>query len=120
VLFTEPSGEVIDLIHVFVQKPSELRIDRFDVSGDLLGEVQPSAQLLVGDEILVATEPFANGQPLLGNFELAYTSSDHTVVQIVPDPVFGWYRIVARGAGHSTVTFSALDIVTTLELEVLP
>jgi hypothetical protein len=120
VLFTGPGGAVIDLIHVFVQKPSELRLDRFDRDGELLGRVQPSSQLLSGDEILLAVEPYANGQPLLGNFDLHYTSSNTAVVQIVPDPVGGWYRVVARMAGHALVTFSALDLETTWDLEVLP
>lgn len=119
VLFVGPGGEVIDLVHVFVQAPAELRINRFDESGDLLGRVQPSSQLLIGDEILVAVEPFANGQPLLGNFELQFSSSDPAAVAIVPDPVGGWYRVVARSAGTATITFVALGLDVTWHIEVL-
>ena len=90
VMFVGPAGEVIDLIHVFVQDSSELRINRYDEAGDLLGRVQPSSQLIVGDEILIAIEPFAEGQPLLGNFELVYATTAAPVVTIVPDPVGGW------------------------------
>jgi hypothetical protein len=120
VLFTGPGGEVIDVIHVFVQQPAELRLDRFNAAGELLGQVQPSSKLLAGDEILIAAEPFANGQPLLGNFDLGYATTDGAVVEVVPDPVFGWYRVVARAAGHATVSFSALGIETAWQLEVLP
>lgn len=120
ILFVGLAGEVIDLVHVWVQTPSELRILRYDDSGDLLGRVQPSAQLLVGDELLVSVEPFANGQPLLGNFELAYASTQPGIVQIVPDPVGGWYRVVARTPGRARIDFAALDKTVTWELEVLP
>jgi hypothetical protein len=119
VMFVGPDEEVIDIIHVWVSTPDELRIMRYSDSGDLLGRVQPTAQLLVGDEILVATEPFGNGQFLLGNFELAYASTNDAVA-IVPDPVGGWYRVVARTPGMATVTFAGLDLVATWQIEVLP
>ena len=119
VMFIGPDESVIDIIHVWVQTPTELRINRYAETGELLGEVQPSSQLLVGDEILVATEPYGNGQFLLGNFDLTYGSSSDAVA-IVPDPVGGWYRVVARSPGLATVTFRGLDVVATWELEVLP
>lgn len=120
ILFAGPEGEVIDIVHVFVQAPAELRIQRFDASGDLLGQVQPSSQLLPGDEILVAVEPFANGQPLLGNFVLDYRTTSGATVQVVPDPVFGWYRVVARAPGNATVSFAALGLDVSWQIEVLP
>lgn len=120
VMFVGPAGEVIDLIHVFVQKPSELRINRYDEAGDLLGRVQPASQLIVGDEILIAVEPFAGGQPLLGNFALSYASTAAPIVTIVPDPVGGWYRVVARSAGMANVSFTALGLDVSWQLEVLP
>jgi hypothetical protein len=120
ILFVGPVGEVIDLVHVFVQTPSELRINRYDAAGDLLGRVQPSSQLLAGDEILIAIEPFANGQPLIGNFTTSFGTTEPAVAQIVPDPVGGWYRVVARGAGRATISFAALGRDTSWQIEVLP
>ncbi len=120
VMFVGPAGEVIDLIHVFVDAPSDLRINRYDEAGDLLGRVQASSQLIVGDEILVAVEPFADGQPLLGNFDLAFASTTAPVVTIVPDPVGGWYRVIARSAGTAKVSFAALGLDVSWNLEVLP
>jgi hypothetical protein len=119
VMFVGPDEHVIDIMHVWVQQPTELRINRYDDSGDLLGRVQAMSQLLAGDEILVAVEPFANGQPLLGNFDLQYGTTASPVA-IVPDPVGGWYRVVARQAGAATITFHALDLDATWKLEVLP
>jgi hypothetical protein len=120
VMFVGPQGEVIDLIHVFVQKPSELRINRYDDGGDLLGHVEAASQLLVGDDLNVAIEPFANGQPLLGNFALTYATTNAPIVSVIPDPVAGSYRVVARAAGTATVTFTALGLTATWQLEVLP
>jgi len=77
-------------------------------------------ETVVGDEILVAVEPYANDQPLLGNFELTYTTTNGAAVQIVADPVFGWYRVVARNPGLSTVAFAALGLDVAWQIEVLP
>jgi hypothetical protein len=38
----------------------------------------------------------------------------------VPDPVFGWYRVVARAAGTATVSFAALGLDASWRIEVLP
>lgn len=119
-LFVGPQGEVIDIVHVWVQAATELRINSYDESGDLLGRVQSMSQLLVGDEVLVSIEPFANGQPLLGNFDLSYTTSASSVVAVVPDPVGGWYRVVARNPGQAMIGFGALGLATSWKLEVLP
>ncbi len=120
ILFVGPAGEVIDLIHVFVQAATELRINRYDAAGDLLGRIQPSSQLVVGDELLIATEPFAEGQPLLGNFELTYATTTAAIVTIVPDPVGGWYRAIARAPGSATLSFEGLGLTASWQIEVLP
>jgi hypothetical protein len=119
VLFVGPNEEVIDFIHVWVQAADELAIFRYSEAGTLLGQVQPQAQLLAGDELLVAIEPRAGGQPLLGNFELS-TSVDGTSVAVVPDPVAGWYRVIAKAAGSSKLEFSGLGTSVVWSIEVLP
>jgi hypothetical protein len=119
VLFVDPDGTVVDFIHVWVVAAEELRILRYNASGQLLGRVQDEAQLLVGDEILVAVEPYADAQPLLGNFALQRDVVGDAVA-VVPDPVGGWYRVVARTPGTATVSFSGLGIEATWQIEVLP
>jgi len=119
VLFVGPDEQVVDFIHVWVTPADELRVLRWSEMGDLLGRVQREIQLLVGDEILVSIEPFAAAQPLLGNFALERAVTG-TAVAIVPDPVAAWYRLVAREAGQSTVTFSAVELETSIAIEVLP
>jgi hypothetical protein len=119
VLFVGPQAKVIDFIHVWVQAADELAIHRYSESGALLGQVQPTATLLSGDELLVAVEPRAGGQPLLGNFELE-TTIEGTSVAIVPDPVAGWYRVIAKSAGDSTISFQGLGVEVDWSIEVLP
>jgi hypothetical protein len=119
VLFVGPDKTVLDFLHVWVQPASELRVIRYATSGTPLGRVQPSFTLLVRDEILVSIEPFANGQPLLGNFKLVRDLQGSSIA-IVPDSVSGWYRVVARAPGTTRVVFNALNLSTTLTIEVEP
>jgi len=119
VLFIGPDGDVLDFIHVWVVPAEELRILRYNASGDLLGRVQDEVQLLVDDEILVSVEPYAGAEPLLGTFTLQRDVVGDSVA-VVPDPVGGWYRVVARAPGASTVVFSGLGIEATWQIEVLP
>lgn len=117
--FVGPDGMIIDFLHVWVARPDELRVLRYSSGGALLGPVQERAQLLVGDEILVSVETYGGGQALLGNYPLTYTASSNAV-RIVPDPVAGWYRVVAREAGTASLAFEALGMKKTWALEVLP
>lgn len=119
VMFVGPGGEVMDIIHAWVQAAAELRIMRYADNGTLLGQVQASSQLLVGDEVFVAIEPYANSQPLLGNFDLHY-EVDTDAVTLLADPVLAFYRVVARNPGHAIVTFSGLGVDTHWDVEVLP
>ena len=119
VLFVGADQAVVDFIHLWTEPAEELRILRYSPFGNLMGRVQDQVQLLVGDEVLVAVVPYANAQPLLGNFDLVRDVVGDSVV-IVPDPVGGWYRVVARSAGTATVTFSGLGIEAVWDIEVLP
>ncbi len=118
-LFVGPDEAVIDFLHVWVAKADDLRILRYASNGALLGRVSDDVKLLVGDELLVSVETFGKGQALLGNYVLDYQITGSNVA-IVPDPVGGWYRIVARTAGAATVTFDALGLKKVWTLEVLP
>ena len=92
---------------------------RYTPSGTPLGRVQSSIKLLVRDELLVSVEPFAAGQPLLGNFELTRTLQGASVA-IVPDSVSGWYRVVARAPGTTQLRLGALGLSVDWTIEVEP
>lgn len=57
--------------------------------------------------LLVAIEPFAKGQPLLGTFELESSVAGNSVA-IVPDSVSGWHRVVARSPGPQAYEVTVL------------
>jgi len=119
VLFALPEGPVMDFIHVWVAPADELRILAYSRQGDLLGRVQSQVTLLVGDEVLIAVEPFRGAQPLLGNFPLQRTISGDAAI-LVPDAVGGLYRLVARQPGEANVTLSGLGLTAAWAIEVLP
>ncbi len=119
VFFVGPDHEVIDFLHLWVQPATELRILRYERSGTPIGRVQPAVRLLVHDELLVAVEPYANGQPLAGNFELARNLAGNSVA-LLPDSVTGYYRVIARAPGATQITFRALNLSTTWSIEVEP
>lgn len=118
-LITTEDGAVIDYLHVWASVPEEMRIQAWSQSGDLLGRVQPQVTLLVGDEVLISVEPYANAQPLLGNFVLDRTINGDAVA-VIPDAVGGLYRVVARSEGVATITFGALGLQSVWDIEVLP
>ena len=119
VLFVGPDNAIIDFLHVWVAEPDELRIYRYTEAGVQLGRVQDEVTLLTGDEVLIFVEPFANAQPLMGNFSMTRTQ-EGTSIAVVPDVVGGLYRVVARAAGHSSVTFHGLGMDQLWQVEVLP
>jgi len=129
-LFVGPDDAVMDFLHVWVERAEELRIQRYSPTGTLLGQVQPEVTLLVGDEVLVAVEPYSRAQPLLGVYEMersvepvgeeAGDEEPEQVLAIVPDPVGGLYRVVARAPGQVTVRFAALELEAVWQVEVLP
>lgn len=125
-LMNGPNGAVTDFIHVFIADPDDLRLIRFNDAGIPLGAVRDDATLLVGDEIYVVVEAFADSQPLLGLFKTTWTvdvtegDPDQPPLIVVDDLVFGWFRIVARAPGTVTLNAEALGITKTLNIEVLP
>jgi hypothetical protein len=118
-LFVGPKGQVLDFIHVWVAAAQELRIQRYSRSGLLLGRVHDTVTLLKGDELLISVEPYAAGQPLLGQFELK-RSVDGDAVRVVPDAISAWYRIVALKAGQAKIELEALGLKQCWSIEVLP
>lgn len=119
ILFVDDRGAALDFLHVWVAPPDELRILGYSRQGDLLGLILDHVTLLVGDEILVAVEPFKAAQPLLGNFVLEREVMGDAVI-VVPDAVGGLYRLVARGPGESTVVMRGLGLEASWDIEVLP
>jgi hypothetical protein len=122
-LILDPEGSVVDFIHVWVARATDLEIVRHNTEGAVMGTVSDRATLLAGDELLLSVEAFSTTQGLLGLFETTWdieVSEGDDPIVVVDDIVFGWYRLVARGAGKARVTVSALESTRVLDVEVLP
>ncbi|AUX39655.1 uncharacterized protein SOCE26_010500 [Sorangium cellulosum] len=118
-LLVMTGGIVVDFFHVWVETPDALFLHRHDGGGLDPGDLPGRIQLLVGDELVVSAEPYRGPQRLLGEADATWTS-DPEVVQILDEGALHRRRLVARAAGATTVEVRALDLTTTLELEVLP
>ena len=114
-----PDDVVLDFIHMWVADPDELRLVRRGDEGQVVGELEERAQMLVGDELRMSVEPYSGAQPLLGLFDAEWTVEGDAVV-IVRDGVAGWYRVVAREPGEATLRATALGLEIALTAEVLP
>lgn len=110
-------GTVLDWMFMFAEPIDGLRIVIFSQQGDLLGFATDTGQLIVGDQAYFSIAPYAGGAPLSGNFPLDIDVAGDAV-RVVPDLTNARYRLIAVGAGTSTITFSGLDqeIVWTLEV----
>ncbi|AKT40771.1 hypothetical protein [Chondromyces crocatus] len=112
-------GTVLDFFHVWVQTPDAIRLHRHTYEGVEVGDLPGRVQLLVGDELGISAQPYAGPQRLLGE-AVSTWRADPEVVQVLEDGMRNRRRLVARGAGITTVEVEALGLTTTLELEVLP
>jgi hypothetical protein len=110
---------VLDFLHVWVAAPDQLTLGLFSKEGRDLGEALGSAELLPGEDLVLAARFYARGQKLLGDAEATF-STDSDVVTLLREPTSGRTRVVARTPGHATITVQANGLVTGLELEVKP
>ncbi len=121
VLVKGPDDKVLDFIHLWVRPADELRVMRYSVEGIAIGRVRDSITLLEGDELLVAFEAYAGGQPLIGQFELEY-DVEGEAIRLLEDSLTARYRLVAKSPGEATLILAApaLDQRIRLQVEVLP
>jgi hypothetical protein len=122
-LIVGPDGEVIDFIHLWVAQATDLEIVRHNTEGAVMGTVNDSGTLLVGDELLLSVEAFSETQGLLGLFETTWeieVDEGEEPILVVDDLVYGWFRLVARSEGQARITVTALGATRVLDLEVLP
>lgn len=127
-LITGPDETVVDFIHLWSKAADDIRVIRYNADGAPIGGVRDGGAILVGDELLVATEAFAVSQPLIGLFDTTWTAEPlidndpdaGPIASVVQDVVFGLYRIVARRPGTIRLTADALGQSISIDLEVLP
>ncbi|MBN2495044.1 MAG: hypothetical protein JXR96_10670 [Deltaproteobacteria bacterium] len=120
VLLCSPAGQVLDFIHVWVERPAHLGFRRLHEDGSDLGRVERDFEMFVGDEAYLLIEPRAGLQPLLGYFPDATWSLEGQAVALVDEGVGHRRRLMARTAGVSLLRASAASLEACVEIEVLP
>lgn len=110
---------VIDFLHVWVTAADRLALGLFSREGVDLGEALGSAELLTGEDLVLAAQFYARDQKLLGDAEASW-STDGDVVTLLREPTSGRTRVVARKPGHATISVQANGLAAGLELEVKP
>jgi hypothetical protein len=110
---------VVDFMHVWVAEADRLALSVFTPDGRELGEVVADAELLTGEDLVLAASLYGRGQKLLGNTEATFTA-DSDVVTLLREPTSGRTRVVARKPGQATIAVTASGLATSLSVEVKP
>lgn len=119
VLIREPGGSVIDLLHVWVARPSHLIVHRVTPDGDDLGELRDELDLLVGDAVLLSPRVHAGPQRLIGSAEAEWRVDPPGAAVVLRDGVVERRRVVAREAGSATLSIRMLGKSTRVRLSVI-
>jgi hypothetical protein len=85
-----------------------------------VGEIQGNLGLLVGDTVTVAVSAVSSTQPLTGAAPTTWSVDDPTVVSVLDVGIVGQGSVIARAAGKTTVTASALGLQQSFTVEVTP
>jgi hypothetical protein len=119
-LLTTVEDVVIDFDAIWVQQPVALTLSSLSADGTNLGELSGNLGLVVGDDASVAVSTSSYFQPLLGTPETKWTVADPTIVSVVDGGVLGVANVVARAAGTTKVTASALGLDASFIVAVTP
>jgi hypothetical protein len=118
-LMLNDEDTVVDFMHVWVTEADRLALSVFTPDGRELGEVVTGAELLTGEDLVLAASLYGRGQKLLGNTGATF-AADSDVVTLLREPTSGRTRVVARKPGQATITVTAGGLATSLLVEVKP
>lgn len=115
VLMTTDDGSVVDFVHVWVAQPTGISLAKRD------GErMAGNVDLAVGEDVTLAPALWAGVQHLAGEAQLAWTSTNPNVLEIMRDGSSDRRRLRARASGTTTVTVAFGDLKTSIDVEVMP
>ena len=85
---------VVDFIHVWVTAADRLALSAFTSDGRELGEVVTGAELLTGEDSVLAARLYGRGQKLLGDTQAAFAVDSDVVTLLARRrrDVRGWWR----------------------------
>jgi len=117
VVFATADGHVFDFLHVWVEQPTRLALDRMTVEGDRLGEIDDALELVIGDSVYLVPRPFSGAQPLAGRSETTWTI-EPPVAMALRDGTATRRRLVGVRAGEAELVVQAFGLTTKTKITV--
>jgi hypothetical protein len=117
VIFATADGHVFDFLHVWVEKPNRLALDRLTSEGERLGELDDALELVVGDSVILVPRPYQGAQPLAGRAETTWTIEPAVAVAL-RDGTATRRRVLALRAGEGELTVQAFGLTAKTKLVV--
>ncbi len=115
VLITTDDGSVVDFVHVWVAPITNISLARRD--GDRL---TGAVGLAVGEDLVIAPALWHDAQRLVGEADLAWTSTNPAPLELMRDGSNDRRRLRARTPGKTTITVALGETKTSIDVEVLP
>jgi hypothetical protein len=119
VLFREPNGVVMDLLHVWVASPTHLAVHRLGGGGEELGEVRDAIDLVIGDVIVLSPRAYAGTQRLAGTGESSWSIEPASLAAILRDGATERRRLLARAPGEGMLSVRTLGRDAKLRISVI-
>lgn len=108
-LFVSDASTVLDFFHVWVKKPTALRIEAALPGRDVSGRIEGPIELMVGEELRLVAKPVADGQILLGTGEADW-SVDAPFATLLREGSEDHRRFVADAPGSVTLHVRMLGV----------
>jgi hypothetical protein len=112
-------GSAIDFVHVWVRAADRIELHRIATDGADLGEIDDTIELVAGESLRIAPEPYADAQRLLGAGPSEWRV-EPALCDVLRDGAPARRRLVARSPGQATLTVSSLGVSAKLTLVVHP
>jgi hypothetical protein len=116
ILFVSDGGNVLDFLHVWVKRPTELALLSQNTGGGM-HEVRGTVELLPRESLRVRATLRADGVTLMGNADTEWIV-DPPIARFLKEGDTGERRIIAERPGKAMVHAKSLGLEATLELVV--
>jgi hypothetical protein len=108
-LFVADGGTVIDLLHVWVKKPTALELDATLPGRAPSGRIDGRIDVFVGEELRVSARPVADGQRLAGEAETAW-KIEPPLLTLLREGADDGRRLVAEAPGQAVLSVTSLGL----------
>lgn len=118
-LFVSDANTVLDFLHVWVKRPTTLRIDAALPGREVSGRIEGPIELLVGEELRLVAKPVADGQTLLGTGEAEWVV-DAPLATLLREGSDDHRRLVAEAPGSLKLRVRMLGVESVVAIVIHP